>query len=113
MFRFSFTVYKNSVIATILSCFGTGYCFIGVMLLILGIVGKDPSMNILTGIIVSIVFAVLGLCHIALAKSISQNKHCKNLIKNLEVLGLDKQITVSTEFAVATYYKCPTKKMRV
>ncbi len=115
MARFSFTTYKNSVLASIISFLGSLYIFIGFVFaacLLLTVIGQDTGMTISEGIGSIVVCALLGVLHLKWAKRISENKFTRKMIKDLESHGLDKQIADSSEFAAEIYQKCPTKKMK-
>lgn len=92
-----FLYYKNSILASIFSIFGSGFVAMGVMFVI-----EEGE------IVGAIVMAALGIAMILLGRNISQNKAFKKWWKQqIEEKGLVPHIVASMDIAVQIYNKNP------
>lgn len=100
MARISFTIYKHSVLATILDIFGKIYIFLGVMMLFSG------------AIPVSVIFILFALVLLKVASTVSEKKKFKLWKNKVIELGYDKQIRSSINAAIDLYNTYPGKYTR-
>ena len=91
--RIRFTIYKHSILATIISIFSMLFLIIGVMLLFV-----EPSSEF------------SGIGEKILAGKINENKKFSKWKKNIEKSGADLLISASVKDAVAAYNNCKGEK---
>lgn len=92
-------IYKNSILATLMSIFGYGVILMGGMLLL------DKTY------IEGVIMLILGVALKVWADSVSENKRLKVLKKDLEARGLVPEIRASVRTAIEVYNMLPSKKM--
>lgn len=90
--------YKNSVIATIISIWGTTWTLVGFCVAI----SEDA--------IAGIVLAVVGICLIFVARVINEKAIFKKWIKGLKKDGIVEKLSTSEEMCIAVYNANPCKK---
>jgi len=93
------TIYRNSVLATLVSIIA--YMFVGVGIMI--------AFN--GQIIGGILLALVGVVLMALASSISTNKQFKMLKKDWQAKGLIPEIQSNVSVAIQAYNTLPCPKM--
>ena len=106
--RIRFTIYKHSILATIISIFSMLFLIIGVMLLFV-----EPSSEfsgIGEKIFVVLIFVAMGIGGNILAGKINENKKFSKWKKNIEKSGADLLISASVKDAVAAYNNCKGEK---
>lgn len=98
MIRFRFTIYKNSILASLCNVFGTIFSISGIIVLI--------SEDFMEGITLTI----WGLLHIWWAASISKKKQFKQFVKFLQQNDIDSQMITSSNLCFEIYNKMPDKR---
>lgn len=109
MARISYTVYKNSALATILSFLGSAYITMGAMIFAVGFISNE--LKIAESIILLICFVLLGLLHLQIAKHVNEKKIFKLWMKAIQKQGAEYKIIESVEYALQVYKSYPTKRM--
>lgn len=93
----SYKIYKNSVLATIISLMGSAFTVCGVVALF-----AEPVSGL--------VCAAMGVGMLFWAKNISENKAFKKWWKQITDNHLEPQIAASLQTAIAIYNKNPQKR---
>ena len=98
MARVRTTIYHNSILASLVSLFGTGFAMCGLVILISGeIVG-------------GILCAAAGFAMSAYAITISERKQFNTWKKQVEAKGVDQAIRADTEIALHAYNSYPGQR---
>lgn len=96
--RLPIRFYKSSVLATIISFFGSVWCLVGVCLAV--------SEDVVAGIIL----AVVGLACLFWADAINERASFKKWIKKLKNEGVEEQLSTSNEMCMVVYNANPCKR---
>lgn len=108
MARIHYTVYKNSLLATILSFLGSAYIMMGALIFVLGLI--DNEFEIAEGIFLFIRFVLVGVVLLKIAKYVNEKKTFKLWVKAIRAQGAEYRIKESVDYAVMAYNSYPTKR---
>ena len=101
MSRINFTIYKNSILASVVSFLGTAYIYLGGLLALISVIEGAEDLG--EGIIVCLCLIVFGIWLLWLAKKISERKQRKELKKKSNESDIRKSVSEQKVFTVKSY----------
>lgn len=110
MARIYVNIYKNSVLASILSIVGTVFLLLNVGMFISELV--KGSFDFAKDFPVVILYTLIAILLLWLAKYISERKEFKQFVKYVKQNHLEQEIAGSIEAALKLYRAYPTKLVK-